>query len=182
MNRLFLSIRLKKSAATRFVLSGLVHPWNFVLEARRTQSLKPLEHLQNMNNWSEIKNRILFSYMGCDWTSISVDKKEAKQIKEYLDKNVNLEMINDDIYKFENAGTDIYFYLNSDQHFDFDPKTISSEHQWSKFLDTFKKISKDLESNVLFRPEDSNSGENIIIKIIKDEVQYDFKVYEAYKE
>ena len=137
---------------------------------------------KKMKDWTEIKNRILFSYMGCDWTSISVGKKEAGQIREYLEKIVNLEKTSDNIFKFDNSGTEVYFYLNSDQHFDFDPKTISSAEQWNKFLETFIRISKDMESEVLFRPEDSNPRENITVKIINDNVDYDFDVYEAYRE
>ncbi len=120
--------------------------------------------------------------MGCDLTSITVDKKEAGLIRDYLEKIVNLEKTSDYIFKFDNSGTEVYFYLNSDQHFDFDPKTISSAEQWNKFLKTFIKISKDMESEVLFRPEDSNPGENIIVKLINGNVEYDFDVFETYRE
>jgi|SRR5690606_754753 len=135
-----------------------------------------------MNDWTKIKNRILFSYMDCDWTSISVDNKEAGQIKVYLEKIVNLEKASDNIFKFDNSGTEVYFYLKSDQHFDFDPKTISSAEQWNEFLETFIKISKDMESEVLFRPEESNPRGNITVKIINDNVEYFFDVFETYKE
>jgi len=135
-----------------------------------------------MNKWTEIKNRILFSYMGCDWTSISVDKKEPEQIRATLEKFVNLENTSENIFKFDNSGAEVYFYLNSDQHFDFDPKTIMSAEQWNKFLETFKMISKDLKSEVLFRPEDSNPKENITVRIINDHVEYNFDVYESYRE
>jgi hypothetical protein len=149
---------------------------------RGEQSHKGSCSTYKMNNWTEIKDRILFSYMGCDWTSISVDKREARQIRKSLKKIVNLENTSDNIFKFDNAGTEVYFYMNSDQHFDFDPKTISSAEQWVQFLETFKTISKDLKSEVIFRPEDSNPKENITVRIKNDNVEYDFDVYESYRE
>ena len=55
-----------------------------ILNRSETESLWT-DHIQHcstykMNKWTEIKNRILFSYMGCDWTSISVDKKEPRRV------------------------------------------------------------------------------------------------------
>lgn len=135
-----------------------------------------------MDNWSEIKDKILFSYMGCDWTSVQVSKTSIENIIDVLNETVKLNE-NDTIYSFEIASVKIFFYTKSNQHFDFDPKEIKSADQWSIIVDFFKNISKKLNAKILFRPEDSSrkNEESVLIQILGNDVTYNFDIKADYE-
>ena len=119
--------------------------------------------------------------MGCDWTSVQVPKTGIDSILDILSETVNLNQ-NDTIYSFEIASVKIYFYTKSDHHFDFDPKDINSIDEWTIFLDFFKTISKKLNTEILFRPEDSDykSNDSILVRISGNEVFYNFEIKANY--
>ena len=94
-----------------------------------------------MDNWSEIKSKILFSYMGCDWISVQVTETVIERIKEVLNDTVSL-IQNDTIFSFEIENVPIYFYSKSTHHFDFDPKGIVGLNQWNLFLDFLKHFQR----------------------------------------
>ena len=132
-----------------------------------------------MDNWTDIKSKTLFSYMGCDWISVRVLEVGVENIKKALKDVVNLDAKeSNEIYTFEIAQVLVCFYTNSDQHFDFDPKDIISLNQWTKFLDFFKILAQKLNTEILFRPEDSNytSKESILAQISGNDVIYNFNV------
>jgi hypothetical protein len=134
-----------------------------------------------MTNWIEIKKKILFSYMGCDWTSIKVSNSTPSQVKDALSNNI-IQSKSTGIYLLNVADVEVCFYLDSDQHFDFDPKQVENENQWNKFLDFFKRLSLKLNSEVLFRPEDSDfeRDESILLSIFGENVKYNFDVENGY--
>ncbi|NJL15365.1 MAG: hypothetical protein HC913_21765 [Microscillaceae bacterium] len=136
-----------------------------------------------MDIWSEIKSKILFSYLGCDWTSTRVSETSVEDIKTALNEVVSLvEKETNSIYTFEVAQVTVAFYTNSDQHLDFDPKDIVSINQWTLFLDFFKILSKKLNGEILFRPEDSDyeSKESVLVLISGNDVVYNFDIKAGY--
>lgn len=135
-----------------------------------------------MDNWSEIKSKILFSYMGCDWTSVRVSDTSIDRLNEVLNEVVILNQIEDTILSFEIDNVNIYFYTKSDQHFDFDPKEIVSPKQWTSVLTFFKRLSTNLKAEIFFRPEDSNydSKESILVQISGNTVVYNFVIKADY--
>lgn len=137
-----------------------------------------------MHTWSDIQSKILFSYLGCDWTSVDVVGKESTQIEHFLEsKFESFRSTSPSIACFEVHEVKVYFYLNSDDHnFDFDPKQIITEDQWNNFLEAFIQLSKQLDSDVHLRPEDSNRGEDVLVCITGDEVTYDFDVHLSYQD
>lgn len=133
------------------------------------------------SNWAEIKSKILFSYMGCDWTSITVENANGKEVKKFLDNHVRLKK-DRTIFQFENASTEVFFYTKSDQHFDFDPKTITTMEQWERFLVLFKEMSKKLNRDILFRPEDDYEDDPPLVRISGDHITYNYNVIEGYRD
>jgi len=136
-----------------------------------------------MDNWTDIKTKILFSYMGCDWISVRVSEAGVENIKKVLKDVVNLdEKELNEIYTFDIEQVLVCFYTNSGQHFEFDPRDIIGLNQWTKFLDFFKILAKKLNTEILFRPEDSNyeSRESILVQISGNDVVYNFNIKAAY--
>ena len=121
--------------------------------------------------------------MGTDWTSIDVQETKADEIELFLRDNFRLTTIDKDIYEFDNSNVNVFFYKDSDQHFDFDPRDIKTMKQWEQFLEIFKRISKTFEKDVLFRPEDNNGDlDSVLLRITKDQIDYNFKVIDNYKD
>ena len=121
--------------------------------------------------------------MGTDWISIEVQDTKADDIELFLRNNIQLPNIDKDILEFDNSNVNVFFYKDSDQHFDFDPRDIKTINQWEQFLEIFKRISKTFKKNVLFRPEDNNGDlDSVLVRLTDDQVDYNFKVRDNYKE
>lgn len=119
--------------------------------------------------------------MGCDWTSIRIRNSTSSQIKDVLSNYIRPSKFTG-IYLLDVADVEVCFYMNSDQHFDFDPKQVENEDQWNKFLDFFKRLSVNLNSEVLFKPEDSDfsNEESILLSISGEIVKYNFDIESGY--
>ncbi len=93
-----------------------------------------------------------------------------------------VETDSDKIYNFNVGQVLVYFYINSNQHFDFDPKEILSLNQWNMFLDFFTILSKKLKTEILFMPEDGNyeNIKSILVQISGNDVVYNFDIKTKY--
>jgi len=136
-------------------------------------------------NWIELKEKILFSYLGADWISIDVLDARYSEIKEMILTKSKIEFKQNEngALFLEIEDVEFYFYNNDNNHFDFDPKEIDSEKKWKGILDFFFSLSNHLEKPIVFRPEDSNKGEKenyLIIINSNGEIEYFDKVVKNY--
>ena len=111
-------------------------------------------------NWKDLKEKILFSYLGSDWISIDVLGSSYSELLDYLNSPIEFVDNENDILMLEVEGTKLYFYDNDNHHFDFDPKKIENETKWNLFLEFFIELSSGLNKQVIFRPEDSDKDKN----------------------
>ena len=116
-------------------------------------------YYENMN-WKDIKEKILFSYLGCDWISVDVIDLSFFELLNYINSNKQLKKNKNGVYFTKVSGIKIHLYENDNHHFDFDPKEIDSEIKWNLFLNFFIELSSIMNKKIIFRPEDSNKDEN----------------------
>ncbi len=121
--------------------------------------------------------------MDSDWTSIEVEDTKPEDIELFLKNHVQLSRTAKGLFEFSNSNVTVYFYKNSEQHFDFDPRNVKSMEQWEKFLVIFMNISKAFKKDVLFRPEDNKGDlDSVIVRVTDNLVGYNFEIRDKYKD
>lgn len=132
-----------------------------------------------MMTWNDIKKKILFKYKG-DWKNVLVDGTKQIDIKEFLEKEVLLNVSDNspDIFTFTIDRVTVYFYLKSRIHFDFNPADIQTMTQWTSIINFLQNIAKNFKCDVYLNHE---GGDETLISISSSELKYYPVVYEMYK-
>lgn len=136
-------------------------------------------------NWKELKEKVLFSYLGTDWISIDVLDSTYSEINDTISTNSKFALLPNEngILTLEIENVTFCLYNNENHHFDFDPKEIDNENKWNVILSFFLNLSNQLGKSIVFRPEDSNKGEteNYLINITSEgQIEYFEKAIKSY--
>lgn len=136
-------------------------------------------------DWKELKEKVLFSYLGADWISIDVLDSTYSEIKDTIlsISEFELKLNENGVLTLDIENVIFCFYNNDNHHFDFNPKEIDNENKWKVVLSFFSTLSKQLGKSIVFRPEDSNKGEteNYLIKVTPEgQIEYFENVIKGY--